>query len=141
MTRSPSRGDMITGSCEPTDRRRRMHRIRFAALALTALLALAACSEKEPEDPAEAAEQRMRERLEQTFSDDQADCIVGELDDETIDRLLADDHLRDRDVELWTYSGAVRDCVIAEVVEIEPPPEDGSAPDGDDTPPDENNGA
>lgn len=114
-----------------------MRRIRIAAMVFVALLALAACSEEEPEDPAEAGKQRVRERLEQTFSDDQADCIVEELDDETIDRLLADDHLQDRDIELWTYSGAVRDCVIAEVAEIEPPPEGGDA---DESPPEDTGG-
>src|SRR5690625_1973093 len=80
-------------------------------LIMTSLLA---CSSTE-EDPAEQSRRRMTERLEETFSGDQASCVVGELDIETIDALLPD-HDDDRDDDddraLEAYSQAIRTCML-----------------------------
>lgn len=106
------------------------HEPRRSARLLAPLLLLAvllgACSSDE-EDPAAADRRRILERLEETFSGDQAACILDELDTEVIERLLETDDLAGHESELWIYSAAVRDCVITEVVEIEPPPD---SPDG-----------
>lgn len=82
------------------------------ALLLTAVpIGLVGCSETE--DPLDANRRRLTERLGETFSGDRVSCIVGSLDDETIEVLLDDGDLGGAD-ELDSYSDAVRDCLSDE---------------------------
>jgi hypothetical protein len=65
-----------------------MMRRRLAALGLAATIAVsaAACS-SDPKDPAQQREDRVRARVEATFSRSQATCIMEVLDASTISAL------------------------------------------------------
>lgn len=81
----------------------------FCAGLVALSLATGACSKDEP-TPAEARRNRLETRLEASFSDTQATCILGKLDETTISALdrtatLAPGRALDR------YSEAVRACV------------------------------
>lgn len=78
---------------------------------LLALLAVTGCSEDEPDPVAERLD-RLQGRLEQTFSRDQASCIVGELEPAEVQRLLASTDLPTDDGAFAAYSAAVRSCVV-----------------------------
>jgi hypothetical protein len=85
-----------------------------AALALP----LGACG-SDPEDPAEARRDRVRDRLESTFSRQQSDCILEQLDDEQLTVLdprteASDEPGGDLDdpAVLEAYSNAAVACVV-----------------------------
>lgn len=86
-----------------------------ASLAAGALL-LGACS-SEPPDPAEQRRDRVADRLDETFSRQQASCIIDRLDDDTVAALDADDATAPLDAEsseLLAYTDAVLGCVAGE---------------------------
>lgn len=85
--------------------------VRRLALTLgaLALLLLAGCA-SDPPDPAEVRLGQVRDRLEATFSDAQADCIVDALDDATIRALAADEDLAADDEQFTQYSNVVLLC-------------------------------
>jgi hypothetical protein len=86
-------------------------------VAVTVTVALGGCA-SEPDDPAEARRDRVRDRLESTFSRQQSDCILEQLDDDQLavldPRTDADDEpggdLDDPEV-LEAYSNAAVACV------------------------------
>jgi hypothetical protein len=86
-------------------------------LAVAVVAVLAACG-SEPADPAEARRDRVRDRLESTFSRQQSDCILEQLDDDQLEvldpRIEASDEpggdLDDPEV-LEAYSNAAVACV------------------------------
>jgi glycogen debranching enzyme len=86
-----------------------------AGLAVGAVL-LGSCS-SEPPDPAEQRRDRVAERLEETFSRQQASCIVDRLDDDVIAALDAEDATAPLDAEsseLLAYTDALLACVAGE---------------------------
>lgn len=88
---------------------RRRRAATLAPLALVVGLVAGACS-SDPPDPAEVRRDQVRTRLEASFSDAQADCIVGALDEDTIEALTGSADL-DPDSEQFTqYSNVVLLC-------------------------------
>ena len=79
------------------------------ALVLAAALSLAACS-SDPPDPAEVRRGQVRDRLEATFSDAQASCILDALDDATIRALVRTTDLPADDERFTQYSNVVLLC-------------------------------
>ena len=102
--------------------RRRGRRGAAATLVAAALLVVAACAE-EPTDPTEARRERVQARLEDTFSRQQATCILEQLDDEQLEAIDAAPpaegsgaeaplpDLEDPEV-LEAYSNATVACVV-----------------------------
>lgn len=91
-----------------TPRRRPLWRLA-ACVALLSVV-VASCSSDEP-DPAQQRRERVETRLGETFSQDQADCIVETIDEDTLRAL---DRTVDLDPEgepMLTYTVAVRACV------------------------------
>jgi hypothetical protein len=93
------------------DRARRAIAVSLLAAALGA--SAVGCS-SEPQDPAEARRERVEERLDATFSRQQARCIVDDLDERTIAALDADADLPADSEALATYTAAVTGCVTGE---------------------------
>ncbi|CAN5197824.1 hypothetical protein BH20ACT3_BH20ACT3_05530 [soil metagenome] len=84
-------------------------RAMLCAVVLTA--GLGACSDPPP-DPEEARRARVETRLRDSFSANQATCILERLDEPT---LVALDRTGDLDADsdpMTTYSQAVADCII-----------------------------
>ncbi|MEZ5183784.1 MAG: hypothetical protein R2702_18190 [Acidimicrobiales bacterium] len=89
------------------------HRRGGRARALLALalvgVAAAGCS-SEPTDPAEVRRQQVRDRLEATYSDAQAECIVDALDDTAVRALVRTSDLEADDEAFRQYSNVVLLC-------------------------------
>jgi hypothetical protein len=77
---------------------------------LLALSALVAGCSSDPPDPAEVREQQVRDRLEATFSGQQASCILEALDEATIRALVRTTDLDADSDEFSRYSDAVTLC-------------------------------
>jgi hypothetical protein len=92
----------------PAERRRRA---AAAATVLLAVAALAGACSSEPEDPAEARRDRIEARLEDTFSRQQSDCILEQLDDAQLEALDLTTDLEDP-AALEAYSNAAVACVV-----------------------------
>lgn len=74
------------------------------------MLLAGGCSEPEP-DPAEVRAEVVRNRLGETFSGAQVDCIMKRLDDSVLRALDRDVDLEPDDDAMATYSEAVTACV------------------------------
>ncbi|MCB0960986.1 MAG: hypothetical protein KDB04_15870 [Acidimicrobiales bacterium] len=84
---------------------------RARALLGAALIAVVAVScSSEPPDPAEVRRQQVRDRLEATFSDAQAECIVDALDDAAVRALVRTSDLAADDEAFRQYSNVVLLC-------------------------------
>ena len=86
----------------------RTRRGLLAALAL-AVATTAACS-SEPKAPAEQREDRVRARIEETFSRSQATCIMDVLDEPTIRALDRSGALTADGEAMRIYTNAVVAC-------------------------------
>ncbi len=102
----------------PADARRRRAAVLASTLFAASLFA-GGCAD-EPSDPVEARRERVQDRLEDTFSRQQAECILEQLDDDQLqvidaapttptDEAPAD--LEDPTV-LEAYSNAAVACVV-----------------------------
>ena len=87
----------------------RARRGLLAALALAVATTAAACS-SEPKDPAEQREDRVRARIEETFSRSQATCIMDVLDEPTNRALDRSGALPDDGEAMRIYTNAVVAC-------------------------------
>jgi hypothetical protein len=94
---------------------------RITAVALVAVTAVGCASE--PPDPATVREQQVRDRLEATFSDQQASCILDALDATTIRALVRTTDLDPDDEAFGRYSDAVAFCARGAVGAGEAEPE------------------
>lgn len=95
--------------------------IRILVASLAMIVFISGCAAQE-EDPAEIDRRRVRERLEETFSGDHADCILDRLDTDVVDAMLTDPDLEVTEAPLWSWSSAVRGCVVGgKADEVEEP--------------------
>lgn len=84
---------------------------RLAVLGLAALLAASAAGcASDPKDPAELREDRVRARIEDTFSRSQASCILDVLDAPTITALDRSGDLKPDSEAMRIYTNAVVAC-------------------------------
>ena len=84
-------------------------RSAVAALLVALALAATACT-SDPPDPAEVRRGQVRDRLEATFNDAQASCILDALDEATIRALASDVDLDEDDERFVQYSNVVLLC-------------------------------
>lgn len=92
-----------------TDRPRPRPLALAAALGLAPLLLAVGCT-SDPPDPAEVRRDQVRTRLEASFSDAQTDCIVGALDDGTVEALVGTGDLDPTSDAFTQYSNVVLLC-------------------------------
>lgn len=116
----------------------RRHPGRLVVLAVSAVAALlvTGCSEPEP-DPVEVRAEVVRNRLGETFSEAQVDCIMGRLDDSVLQALDRDIDLDPDGEAMAAYSEAVSSCVAdpaATPADEENPPDPENSPADDDPP-------
>ena len=90
------------------DRRR-----RATAIAVAAMLSLGACT-SDPPSPEEEREARIRDRLDETFSRAQTDCILDQLDEDARTALDGEGALDADSEELAAYSLVLVDCVTVD---------------------------
>ncbi|MCB0962364.1 MAG: hypothetical protein KDA98_03545 [Acidimicrobiales bacterium] len=88
-------------------------RRRWSAAAVAALALLAACT-SDPPSPEEEREARIRDRLDETFSRAQVDCIVDQLDEPARTALDGEGALDADSEELAAYSLVLVDCVTVD---------------------------
>ena len=91
------------------DRRHRRRSVPAAALAVLVVLGASGCT-SDPKTPAEQREDRVRARIEASFSRSQATCIMKVLDAPTIAALDRDGSLPADSEALRIYSNAVVAC-------------------------------
>ena len=91
-----------------TLRRRRL--LGFVAGVTLLSVAAAGCSSDEV-DPVQERRERVEARLGESFSKDQADCIVKTIDEATIQALDRTTDLAPDSPAMLTYTVAVRTCV------------------------------
>ena len=91
-----------------TPRRRRL--VGFVACVTLISVAVTGCSSDEA-DPAQQRRDRVETRLDESFSKDQADCIVKTIDEATIRALDRTTDLAPDSPAMLTYTVAVRTCV------------------------------
>lgn len=87
---------------------------------LSALILLAGCSDDDP-DPALERRERVMNRLEASYSRDQAACIVDKLDQKTIDFLVGGTDASttvNSEPRSDEWANAVRTCVIGPEVSL-----------------------
>ena len=89
---------------------RRRHLLGVAACVALFSVAIAGCSSDES-DPAQERRERVETRLGETFSKDQADCIVATIDEDTLRALDRTVDLPPDSPQMFIYSVAVRACV------------------------------
>ncbi|MEO6989271.1 MAG: hypothetical protein ABI239_11560 [Aquihabitans sp.] len=89
---------------------RRRHFVGIAVCAVLFPAIVAGCSSDEP-DPAQQRRDRVETRLGESFSKDQADCIVETIDDDTLRALDRTVDLPADSAPMLTYTVAVRTCV------------------------------
>ena len=80
--------------------------------AITLVLVLTGCA-SEPKDPAELREERVQQRIEDSFSRSQASCIMKVLDAPTIKALDNEGDLEADSEAMRIYSNAVVACAGA----------------------------
>jgi hypothetical protein len=80
-----------------------------AALLVALALTASACT-SDPPDPAEVRRGQVQDRLEATFNDAQASCILDALDEATIRALASDADLDADDQRFVQYSNVVLLC-------------------------------
>lgn len=103
---------------------------RAAPIGMVAAALVGGACASEP-SPAEARDERVRERLEATFSGAQVDCILDAVDAPTRDALDATATLASDSDELAAYSEAVNACVTgattttSEAATTTAPPDEG----------------
>jgi hypothetical protein len=71
----------------------------------------AGCSEDEP-TPEEARLQRVRERLERSFTEDQVTCMLDQLDDAVLASLDRGEGTQPSGPELEAFSQVATECVV-----------------------------
>lgn len=91
-----------------TPRRRHLMGITVSAVLFSAVVI--GCSSDGP-DPAQQRQDRVETRLGETFSKDQADCIVAAIDEDTLRALDRTVDLPAESAPMLTYTVAVRTCV------------------------------
>ncbi len=114
------RGPTDVGTYILTCRRRRNGR-RAAGLVVVLALATSACSQSEPVDPGQARRDRVRARLDASFSITQARCILDRLDVAGLRALDGKRPLAADSPELRQFSEAVRGCVNEPPTPAAPP--------------------
>lgn len=113
--------------------RRRSGRLVVLAFSAAAALLVTGCSEPEP-DPVEVRAEVVRNRLGETFSEAQVDCIMGRLDDSVLQALDRDNDLDPDGEAMSAYSEAISACVADPAA---PPTDAENSPAEDDPPADE----
>lgn len=83
----------------------------LAATAAMAALTVGACG-SDPPTPEEQRVSRVTERLEVTFSGQQATCIADLLDPETLTALDTDKPLANDGTPILDYTDAISVCVV-----------------------------
>lgn len=91
-----------------TSARRALVVLALASVSMTAV----SCT-SDPPSPAEQRVERMRDRLEVSFSDRQVDCILEALDADTLEALDQEEALASDSPALRTFSDALAFCVAS----------------------------